>query len=365
MVPLLPKLPTMDLEYLDASIQGATDEPHDHEQALDAARAMLDTLGPADAVTAIAELLDWSSMPEGSSPRRERCRLVSYAAIMHGSDLLPHMPHVVALLANLLGHPDGAVSEELLRAIGNCARYVLNTAPGAAAPPPQTMSTLLAPLLGGAASGAGGRAGACLLGVHRILLELPPELQRPPPMLACLRELHGALTARAQRYPSPDGRGPPPVEAFAPLSRVAQLLGSLLPEAEMHVVAQYAIDGLQAGLQPDGSLRPLEADTPASGPSTASTATTGASSGAAELRASFLAAALGVLRTLAQPLRSHTTEATRTLTQWIVDELMLLPQQEAQTVCRRRLPSPHPPDSHTPPSQTHTHTHNLAAPRSP
>ena len=80
---------------------------------LDAARALLDGLTLEETVDSLGTLLDWQLVPEGAAAaRRERCRLVSYAAIMHGSALLPHLPAIARLIVPLLGEPEEVVAED-------------------------------------------------------------------------------------------------------------------------------------------------------------------------------------------------------------------------------------------------------------
>ena len=139
---------------------------------LDSARTLLDSLDLEGTVSTIVKLLDWRSVPaSAAAARRERCRLVSYAAIMHGAALLPNLSRIVRLIMPLLGDPDALVAEELLRTVGNLARYVLEANSGERQP--DALSAFFAPLIGGALSSR-----LCFLALHRGLLCLPHNLQR-------------------------------------------------------------------------------------------------------------------------------------------------------------------------------------------
>ena len=89
---------TAILAQLDAAEGAAVDV------ALDSARGLLDAL-PPDAMDGVAAMLvGWSSDCPAAA-RRERCRLVSYAAIMHGCGLLGVLPDIMAAMVQRFGAP--------------------------------------------------------------------------------------------------------------------------------------------------------------------------------------------------------------------------------------------------------------------
>ena len=154
------------------------------EALLDSARGCLDVLESIDeTVEAIGMLLEWSQVWAGkhaAPARRERCRLVSYASIMHGCALLPSLPHIARLIAPLLGDTDALVAEELQRTVGNLTRYVLAAHGSGPRLPPDVLSLLIAPILGASSvtsaeesSSYSALCRASFLAVHRVLLELP------------------------------------------------------------------------------------------------------------------------------------------------------------------------------------------------
>ena len=121
--------------------------------------------------------MDWNAASGTVGAHKERCRLVSYAAIIHGSTLLPHVPKITrAILANF-EDPSAQISEELLRTLGNVARYTLAAHADGAPLPPDVLSTLLSPLLGGAAAhtadGFAARSRTCFLAIHRVTTDRP------------------------------------------------------------------------------------------------------------------------------------------------------------------------------------------------
>ena len=64
--------------------------------------------------------------PRSPAPLASRSRLVSYAAIMHGCSLLSALPAITHEMAQRLDAADETVSEEILRTVGNLARYALS-----------------------------------------------------------------------------------------------------------------------------------------------------------------------------------------------------------------------------------------------
>ena len=159
------------------------------QSSLDAARAHLDGLSlPAIVDEITGTLLVWTNLkppPVGgtllsivappvssaralqrvASARRERCELVPCAAIMHGSLLLSHIPMIARMIVPLLGDQDGLVGEELLRMIGNLARYVLAVHSSGVESQTDMVMSLAAPFIG-AAVGERGRD-ASYRHVHR------------------------------------------------------------------------------------------------------------------------------------------------------------------------------------------------------
>ena len=295
------------------------------QSSLDAARAHLDGLSlPAIVDEITGTLLVWtnlkpppvgedaaehsgatSELSEGAqraaSARRERCRLVSYAAIMHGSLLLSHIPMIARMIVPLLGDQDGLVGEELLRMIGNLARYVLAVHSSGVESQTDMVMSLAAPFIGAAVGERGRdasyRARASLLAVHRVLLELPPELLTAEAMLPTTTALLKVVSA---------ADGDPPVEVLAPLSRAVQFVGVHLDELSVHRLVQCAV----------GCLR------------------------AQGLSASNRHGAVELLRTVAPMLRARAADNedfARSLIAWVADEIALLPELTLQQLAVRDL----------------------------
>lgn len=162
------------------------------EQVLDTARALLDSMAPDEIEQSAEILLDWSALQRGQhvASIRERCRLLSYAAIMHGSELLPHTPAILRQLVACLGEAGESVDEELLRTIGNIARYV----PPSDAMAVDSLIKMIRPLLVGAGSLSKSslRRTLCFRAVLLVLTESPRRLLETP--TALLPVLHGMLT---------------------------------------------------------------------------------------------------------------------------------------------------------------------------
>ena len=255
----------------------------------DGARALLDALDLPATVDKISKLLDWSCVPATCvHARRERCRLVSYAAIMHGAALLPHLPHLVRLLVPLLGDPEALVAEELLRMVGTLSRHCLATHTSGPQLQPDPFTSLLAPIIGGAAGaesldGITPRARACFLAVHRALVELPNDLLHASAVLPTTHALLQVLTSLGD---------PPPSEAFEPLTRAAQIIGVHLPEGVVHQLVQSSVTCFRCD------------------------------------NAAALRGAVELLRTLGPMLRAREAEESfaRELTRWVADEVALLPE---------------------------------------
>ena len=283
------------MESLASLIDSLTKTCSTNEDVLDQARALIDTLDADAAVDAICALLDWTRMdtlgPEEAAPiKRERCRLVSYGAIMHGNALLPRLPEVSRRMVALFGGQVPIVDEELLRTVGNLARYALATQATGLPVSADALRSLIAPIIGGAAAANPGsvRSRFCLLAVHRVMLELPSDMLRAEAMLPTMRALLKVLTKLGD---------PPPAEALAPLSRATQLVGVHLPETDVHFVTQLAIKCLHA-----------EAISQHRG-------------------------AVELLRTLAPLLRARSDEPfARELSGWVADELGLLPEARQRAI---------------------------------
>ena len=277
------------------------------EGVLDSLRSLLDTF-PLDQTIHAIDLLNWESVPPSAHAARiERCRLVSYSAIMHGSSLLPHLPSIARLLVQLMGDTNPLVAEELLRTVGNLARYVFATHSSAPPLPPDALLSLVAPLIGGAdgesAANATARGRACLLAAHRVLLELPPDLAlRSEAVLPTARVLLQVLGGRrgAEMVQMPASQLPagcePPAEALAPLARLAQLVGAHLPSQDVHLICQCALKCLHSYHSPN------------------------ARRGAIEL--------LRVLAPLLKAREANQEAFAAPLIAWIADEVALLPEGE-------------------------------------
>ena len=273
-----------EIHRLCAGLSTDLDSP-----SLDAARAFLDTLDVSATFSAIFALLDWRRVPAAAA-RRERARLVSYAAIMHGSGLLGHLSEMTRLLIGLFGDQEPLVSEELLRTIGNLARYVLATHSSGPPLPADALRSLLAPLIGAAGAHVEGestlRSRFCFLALHRALLELPDDLLQPEAMLPTTRSLLKMLASL---------EGQPPAEALAPLTRAAQLVGVHLAEVDLHFIVQHGVSSMRVEDSP--TMR-----------------------GAVEL-----------LRLMAPLLRARADEPfARELSRWVSDEVALLPRKSFQ-----------------------------------
>ena len=227
-------LADLDAAHADVAPAGSLDT------ALDASRSLLDTMSPAEVVAAAASLLDWEGALAGVGPRRERCRLISYAAIMHGATLLPLLPPLLRTLVPCFDEEEPLVAEELLRTVGNLARYAL-VAPLPGPLPADVLITLVRPLLAGAADACAPsvRRCACCRATARVLMEAPREqLQLPA---AALPVLHGVLKMLAAH---PEGEPRDPFltrDALLPVGRLLQLLGAGLPEVDAHFVTQCAL----------------------------------------------------------------------------------------------------------------------------
>ena len=210
--------------------------------ALDDARALLDAMTPVEVAASADALLDWTLLPGGAPSRlhiqRERCRLLSYAAIMHGGTLLPHVADALRSIVAAFDDGEEAVHEELLRTVGNIARYVLTAKPL----PADALLVLTRPLLVGAGSpsSTSTRRTCCFRAMNRVLAESPRRaLEDTQGMLSILHMVVTALREPAQQ--------PPSSEALLPLVRLVQLLGKRLPDTDMHIMVQLAIDALQGG----------------------------------------------------------------------------------------------------------------------
>ena len=201
------------IELLDRSEGPALDA------VLEEARGALDLLpqesmGPPVA----AMLLRWPAECPASA-QRERCRLVSYAAIMHGCSLLSALPAVAHEMAQRLDAADALVSEEILRTVGNLARYALS-----AQCAPQSLVELVGPLLEpdvhrGGAAGAGALASRA---VQRALAEAPPELLRPAAVLPVLHRILALFSSRDVAT----------AEALGLLGSAVELVAEELPEVD-------------------------------------------------------------------------------------------------------------------------------------
>ena len=101
--------------------------------------------------------------------------------------------------------------------------------------------SLAAPFIGAAVGERGRdasyRARASLLAVHRVLLELPPELLTADAMLPTATALLKVVSA---------ADGDPPIEVLAPLSRAVQFVGVHLDEVSVHRLVQCAVGCLRA-----------------------------------------------------------------------------------------------------------------------
>ena len=257
---------------------------------LDSARTLLDSLDVQGTIETITKLLDWSAVPvSAGAARRERCRLVSYAAIIHGAALLPHLTHIIRQINPLLGDQEPHVAEEILRTVGNLGRYVLETHGSGNVPQPDALSVLFAPLLGAAATLHAG-----YIAIHRALLSLPHDLLRAEAILPTARALVKQITSLPQ---------PPPAEAFTPLTRAAQHAGVHLPEMEVHLLVKCGVNSLRA----DDAARQR---------------------GAVEL-----------LRAVAPMLRAREADDgfAHSLTSWVADEVSLLPAEIRQQLAVQDL----------------------------
>ena len=205
---------------------------------LDAARGLLDSLDPEAMERAATSLLSWDQQTPVPA-RRERCRLVSYAAIMHGSALLPVLPAVAAALVSRFDEADEQVAEELLRTVGNLARYALAThASGLSA---ESLLGLVGPFLEPALHGSNEAGQLGCRAAQRVLAEAPQEMLCPAVVLPVL---HAAL-----KLFSPQGGAQQP-HALALLASAVQLVGDELPEVDVHFVMQHAVAAAQAADAP-------------------------------------------------------------------------------------------------------------------
>lgn len=100
---------------------GIPGEPLD--AVLDSVRAQLDALSPAEVASIAVMLLDGKS--EANVPsRKERCRLISYSAIIHGRGLYPHLPPLLRSLVSCLDSTEEVCAPALHILLPPCGRLL-------------------------------------------------------------------------------------------------------------------------------------------------------------------------------------------------------------------------------------------------
>ena len=161
--------------------------------------------------------------------RRERYRLLSFVLIMHGGAAQPELPTILGRLSH--DEADPAVAEEVLRIVGNAARYTLAPTEGDAPLAADALwRLLLAPLTAAMP--------ATLKALQAAVDEAAEPLLTPPSLLPLLRALLDALG---------EGGGGEPwrSDAFRLLGRVATALGAThLSETHAHLLVQAGVGGL-------------------------------------------------------------------------------------------------------------------------
>lgn len=118
--------------------------------------------------------------------------------------------------------------EELLRFVGNLARYSLApTLPDHPVPADGVM-LLLRPLIGAASISASGspRRLACYRAMHRVLTEAPREALRPPTRVVAALQGLLQLLADPSEHPSREG--------IVTLGRLVQLIGQAMTKTDTH-----------------------------------------------------------------------------------------------------------------------------------
>ena len=192
---------------------------------LDDARAALDK---AELAAVFTQLLSIDASVSQVA-RRERYRLLSFVLIMHGGAAQPELPTILGGLTH--DEADPAVAEEVLRIVGNAARYTLAPTEGDAPLAADALwRLLLAPLTAAMP--------ATLKALQAAVDEAAEPLLTPPSLLPLLRVLLDALG---------EGGGGEPwrSDAFRLLGRVATALGAThLSETHAHLLVQAGVGGL-------------------------------------------------------------------------------------------------------------------------
>ena len=176
------------------------------------------------------------SRPSLTLPHAPRgSRLVSYAAIMHGCSLLSALPAIAHEMAQRLDAADEQVSEEILRTVGNLARYALS-----AQSTPQSLVDLVGPLLEPDAHRGPCRGPRASQAVQRALAEAPLELLRPAAVLPVLHLILSLFSSRDAAS----------AEAVGLLASAVELVAAELPEVDVHFVMQHAVAASHAAHEP-------------------------------------------------------------------------------------------------------------------
>lgn len=200
--------------------------PSNDPLRLDAQRARIDSLA-SDEIPEVIDDLVREITGHGAEVCRERCRLVSYAAILHGHALQRRMASLVRAIARQLD-TEREMRDDILRMLGSLAKHAVD----ARAVGELLVEPLLAQL-GVAPAGSAARA-SVLLALHRALTDVP-SLSVADARLA----LVGVLTAELG---AADAHGAAPLcEAFLPLLRCIDTAGARCAEHELRDTVRLAL----------------------------------------------------------------------------------------------------------------------------
>ncbi|KAJ1625888.1 hypothetical protein T492DRAFT_910543 [Pavlovales sp. CCMP2436] len=190
-------------------------------------RQRIDTLDGAQVPGVLTELVTGLAS-SGAADCRERCRLVSYAAILHGATLLPALPSAARGIVRQLASVDNAMRDDMLRMLGSLAKH---SAPGR-----EAGEALLVPILAALSDAPAGSPlhSGTLLALHRVLADAPG--------LGATEGRHALRELLALELGAADAHGlRPPVEAFLPLLRAFDLAASHLADVELRDATRLAL----------------------------------------------------------------------------------------------------------------------------
>ncbi|KAG8466976.1 hypothetical protein KFE25_008355 [Diacronema lutheri] len=214
----------------------------DHSVQLAQKRQLIDALASVDVIPVVAELVD--ALAASDAPAcREGCRLLSYAAMMHGSALQPALPGAVAAAVRALAVADGEMRDDILRMLGSLAKHAADERAPA-------LVLLVEPALRALrdAPPGGARHTAALLALHRVLTDA--ACVGVADARHALRELVGLELAAADAHGAR-----PPVEAFLALLRCADVAGARLADDELRGCTRLALLALGGAPPPSATAQ--------------------------------------------------------------------------------------------------------------